>query len=174
MCGTLDLVIQFWKSISFLGIPWQSSGRETKVSHAPLWPPTKKRFYFIHIQRCSMHIILTYGKDLWYSLWGENCRKYVWSPSLTPNGLGSPDSVVVKNPPANAGDTWDMGSIPGPGRFLWSRKWQPTPVFLPGKPHGQRNLVYSHGITNSWTWLSIHMCHKGQLSNSGSPYVCYL
>ena len=21
------------------------------------------------------------------------------------------------------------------------RKWQPTPVFLPGKPHGQRNLV---------------------------------
>ena len=20
-------------------------------------------------------------------------------------------------------------------------KWQPTPVFLPGKPHGQRNLV---------------------------------
>ena len=26
-----------------------------------------------------------------------------------------------------------------------------------------------HGITKSWTWLSIHMCHKGQLSNSGSP-----
>ena len=23
----------------------------------------------------------------------------------------------------------------------WRRKWQPTPVFLPGKPHGWRNLV---------------------------------
>ena len=24
---------------------------------------------------------------------------------------------------------------------LVSRKWQPTPIFLPGKSHGQRNLV---------------------------------
>ena len=24
---------------------------------------------------------------------------------------------------------------------LWRRKWQPTPVLLPGKPHGQRSLV---------------------------------
>ena len=24
---------------------------------------------------------------------------------------------------------------------LWRRKWQPTPVFLPGKFHGQRSLV---------------------------------
>ena len=23
----------------------------------------------------------------------------------------------------------------------WSRKWQATPVFLPGEPHGQRSLV---------------------------------
>ena len=28
----------------------------------------------------------------------------------------------------------------------WRRKWQPTPVFLPGEPHGQRSLVgYSPG-----------------------------
>ena len=25
--------------------------------------------------------------------------------------------------------------------MLWRRKWQPTPVFLPGKSHGQRSLV---------------------------------
>ena len=24
---------------------------------------------------------------------------------------------------------------------LWRRKWQPTPVFLPGESHGQRNLA---------------------------------
>ena len=28
-----------------------------------------------------------------------------------------------------------------PSIFLWRRKWQPTPVFLPGKSHGQRSLV---------------------------------
>ena len=27
------------------------------------------------------------------------------------------------------------------GKIPWSRKWQPTPVFLPGKFHGQRSLV---------------------------------
>ena len=25
--------------------------------------------------------------------------------------------------------------------MIWRRKWQPTPVFLPGKPHRQRSLV---------------------------------
>ena len=27
------------------------------------------------------------------------------------------------------------------GKIPWRKKWQPTPVFLPGKFHGQRNLV---------------------------------
>ena len=38
-------------------------------------------------------------------------------------------------------DAGDLGSIPGLGRLPWRRKWQPTPVFLPGESHGQRNLV---------------------------------
>ena len=27
------------------------------------------------------------------------------------------------------------------GKILWRRKWQPPPVFLPGKFHGQRSLA---------------------------------
>ena len=27
------------------------------------------------------------------------------------------------------------------GKVPWRRKWQPTPVFLPGKSHGRRSLV---------------------------------
>ena len=27
------------------------------------------------------------------------------------------------------------------GKIAWRRKWQPTPVFLPGESHGQRSLV---------------------------------
>ena len=30
---------------------------------------------------------------------------------------------------------------PWTGKILWRRKWQPTPVFLPGEFHGQRSLV---------------------------------
>ena len=27
------------------------------------------------------------------------------------------------------------------GKIPWRRKWQPTPVFLPGESHGQRSLA---------------------------------
>ena len=37
---------------------------------------------------------------------------------------------MVKNPPANAGGP---GFDPGVGKFPWRRKWQPTPVLLPGE-----------------------------------------
>ena len=33
------------------------------------------------------------------------------------------------------------GFNPWVGKIPQRRKWQPTPVFLPGKPHGQRSLV---------------------------------
>ena len=33
------------------------------------------------------------------------------------------------------------GFYPRSGRFPWSRKWQPTPVFLPEKSYGQRSRV---------------------------------
>ena len=33
------------------------------------------------------------------------------------------------------------GIDPLVGKIPWRRKWQPTPVCLPGKFHGQRNLV---------------------------------
>ena len=44
---------------------------------------------------------------------------------------------MVKNLPANAEDARDVISIPGLGRFPEGGKWQPTPVFLPEKFHGQ-------------------------------------
>ena len=46
---------------------------------------------------------------------------------------------MVKNLPAKAEDTRDIGLIPEPGSK--SRKWQSSPVFLFGKFHGQRGLV---------------------------------
>ena len=50
-------------------------------------------------------------------------------------------ALVVKNMLANVGDITDAGSIPWVGKIPWRKKWQPTPVFLPGESHGQRSLV---------------------------------
>ena len=67
------------------------------------------------------------------------------------------DGARVKNLPARAGDTRDTGSIPGLGRS-WRRRWQLTPVFLPGESHGQRSLAgYSPWGRTEWyttEWLS--------------------
>ena len=43
-------------------------------------------------------------------------------------------------------------------KIPWSRKWQPTPVFLPGKFHGQRSLLGYSDVAKSQTWLSNWTC----------------
>ena len=53
----------------------------------------------------------------------------------------------------SAGDTRDMGWIPGSERS--TREGNGTPVSLPGKSHGQRSLVGTvHGVAKSQTQLS--------------------
>ena len=58
----------------------------------------------------------------------------------------SPVAQMVKRLPTTR-ETWvrSLGSIPGfdpwVRKISWRRKWQPTPVLLPGKAHGWRNLV---------------------------------
>ena len=49
-----------------------------------------------------------------------------------------PGGSAVKNLPANAGD---VSLIPGLGRSPGDGNGKCTPVFLPGKSHGQRSLV---------------------------------
>ena len=75
------------------------------------------RIYIVQDRECSQYFIITIN--------GE------W---------GFPDGSVVKNPPANTGDTKDTSSIPESGKMPWRRKWQPTPVFLRGEFYRQRNL----------------------------------
>ena len=43
------------------------------------------------------------------------------------------------------------------GQILWRRAWQPTPMFLPGKFHGQRSMAgYSPWGCKESTKLSVH------------------
>ena len=47
---------------------------------------------------------------------------------------------MVTNLPVSAGDTRHRFN-PWVRKIPWGTKWQPTPVFLPGRFYGQRNLV---------------------------------
>ena len=65
--------------------------------------------------------------------------------------LGFPSGAVVKNPPANAGDTGDVGSIPGSGR---------------SSGVGNVNLLQDSCLKNSvdkgaW-WATVHGVTKSQ------------
>ena len=92
--------------------------------------------------------------------------------------MGFPDGSAVKNSPANA----EAGFDPWVRKIPWRRKWQPIPAFLPGKSHGQRNLVgYNPSGSKSWTRLSgflymvvyIQQCSSPSLSHSRLPlHVC--
>ena len=97
----------------------------------------------------TFHTLLpqTFGK---ISL--ETARRNLFWPYLFAAGLlvlhsdlggGRHHQVAqtVKNLPA-VQETW-VQFLGREDRFPWRRKWQPTPVFLPGESHGQRSLVGS-------------------------------
>ena len=91
--------------------------------------------------------------------------------------MGFPDDSDGKESACNAGD---QGSIPGSGRSPGEGNGLPTPVFFPGRFHGQRSLagysswacrvrydwstntstliikqVYVHNLSLSLTWFWI-------------------
>ena len=87
------------------------------------------------------------------------CSMAIYVLSSVVTGIcGFPGGSEIKVSACNAGD---QGSIPGSGRLPWRRKWQPTPVFLPGESHGRRSMVgyrpRGHkelGTTEQLHWLT--------------------
>ena len=68
---------------------------------------------------------------------------------------GFPGGSVVKNPPTNAGDTGDVGSIPGLGRFPGvenSNSFQYSCLKNPINRGASRTTVL--GVAKSWAHLS--------------------
>ena len=64
---------------------------------------------------------------------------------------------MLKNPPANAAATGDTGLTPWFEKILWRKKWQPTPVFLLGKPHGGGSRESDRPSTNAGL---VHITHR--------------
>ena len=68
------------------------------------------------------------------------------------------------------------GFHPWVGHIPWRRKWQPTPVFLPGKPHGWRSLVgyspWSHKESDTTEWLHFILTKGFPNSSVGKESAC--
>ena len=67
---------------------------------------------------------------------------------------------AIKNMLDNAGDIISPSNL-SVGKIPWRRKWQPTPVFLPGKSHREVGLYIVHGVAKcqhkvaakqQWKW----------------------
>ena len=64
---------------------------------------------------------------------------------------GFPGGSMGKESACSARDTGRRVFDPWARKILWRRPWQPTPVFLPGESHGQRNQ-----------WTTVHGGAKSQ------------
>ena len=84
------------------------------------------------------------------------------------------------------------GFNPWVGKIPWRRKWQPTPVFLPEKSHGQRSLAgyspwglkesdtterltntHTHTHTHTRLSLSLTLCKIKKLSSKLAVTILY-
>ena len=91
-------------------------------------------------------------------VWLIGKRIYLWG---FPGGASGKEPTCYKR---CRFDPW-FGKIP------WRRAWQPTPVFLPGEPPGQKSQWATvHRVTESWTWLSTHAL-IANLKQKNSPLV---
>ena len=54
--------------------------------------------------------------------------------------MGFPGDASSKEPACRRRRHKRCGFNPWVEKILWRRAWQPTPVFLPGESHGQKNL----------------------------------
>ena len=70
-------------------------------------------------------------------------------------------ALVVKNPPDNAGDIREMGSILGSERTPGGRDWHPF-QYSCLKNHMDRGvwLAMVHGVAKSWTWMKQFSMHS--------------
>ena len=100
-------------------------------------------------QYCINNMAIDLQRWFWVAL------VYMWTdiiPVLNMEGYGLPRWPGGKE---SACQCRGRGFNPWVVKVPRSRKWQPTPVFLPGKFHGQRSLAGLQSMRlQSWTWLS--------------------
>ena len=78
-----------------------------------------------------------------------------------------PDGPVAKTP---------LSQYRRPRFNLWRRQWHPTPVLLPGKPHGRRSLVgcspWGREESDTTERLQFHFSLSCIGEGNGNPLQC--
>ena len=64
--------------------------------------------------------------------------KNAWNNEMVMEVRNKPMAQTAKDPPA----MWETQVQSRVGKMPWKRAWHPTPVFLPGDPHGRRLVGY--------------------------------
>ena len=77
--------------------------------------------------------------------------------------LGFPDGANGKESACQCREFRRCRFDPWVGKILW-RKWQPTPVLLPGKFHGQRSLAGYSPWGRKELDMTEHMCREDHSS----------
>ena len=75
-----------------------------------------------------------------------------WLEDTPPEGLNQLHFCVFPSTQQASTQTCGLNEKMDP----WRRKWQPTPVFLPGEVHGQRSLVGC----SPWGYMTEHVCMR--------------
>ena len=95
-----------------------------------------------------------------YGLWGTISHQSEWLRSKSLQVINAGEGVEKREPSYTVGGTAPR-FIPGVGKILWRRDRLPTPVFLPGEFHGQRNLAgyspWGCKKLDTTEWLSLSL-----------------
>ena len=100
----------------------------------------------IHLKVCfplNYHYMGMVGfSKMCYLLWHSH-RKNKYFPLYRANFLDKdfPGGSDGKEFTCQCRRYWRLRFDPWVRKISWRRKWQPPPVFLPGKSHGQRSLA---------------------------------
>ena len=112
---------------------------------------------FSHLEGCLFILLMvSFGMQKLFSL--------MWS-SL----FGAPRWRIAKESICRGRRHKRCGCVPWVEKIPWRRKWQTTPVFLPGKFHGQRSLAdYS-----SWGSKELDMTERTHTQSSSLVFLLF-
>ena len=113
-----------WQSVSQEDLSPEPSHASTLISH--FQPPGLRENAFL---------LRFKSPSLWYLLFLKTFLYAYGQLTGFPGGCSDKELTCQSRRHKRCGfDPWD-------GKIPWRRKWQSTPVFLPGESHGQKSLV---------------------------------
>ena len=80
---------------------------------------------------------------------------------------------MVKNPPVNAGDIRDEGSMPAPGRLPGRGHWNTLQYSCLENPRQDKEAEWStvHGVAKSWIQLKLLNMHAGPFYSKCGTWI---